>query len=40
VDGDVVIANFTRAGVTSDEDLRGEVISKIARRVYDELAAD
>ena len=34
----IVIAVFTKAGVTSDEDVRGEVVSAIARRVYDELA--
>jgi beta-lactamase class A len=31
----IVIAVFTKAGVRSSEDKRGEVISQIARRVYD-----
>jgi beta-lactamase class A len=32
----ILIAVFTRAGVTSDEDVRGAVISQIAKRIYDE----
>lgn len=39
VDGRIVIAVFTKRGVRSSEDLRGDVISKIARRVYDEITA-
>jgi beta-lactamase class A len=33
----IVIAIFTKEGVTSDEDVRGEVISAIAKRLYEEL---
>ena len=35
----IVIAVFTKSGERSSEDLRGETISRIARRVYDELTA-